>query len=177
MIKAGASLPDALVYDNACTLRMHWNKVFDTRYFQRNEYTEQLYNMRLVLDRFHQKGHTQPMCKQIMNADNDAHGDIFKNINTSICEQSFSFLAKFRFSLRSFNYPTSTLFALLLFHLKNCRTSGIKASAFGLGQSMFAANIRSQFDSPCIFEAFHFTEPMDNDKEEDDESNQEELEE
>ena len=156
MMKAGALFPDSLVYDNACALRLHWNKVFDTKYLQRTELTEKLYNMRLVIDRFHQKGHNRPMCKRLMNPDDEQHGAMFKNISTSVCEQFFSFLSKFRFSLRGFNYPTSTLFTLLLFHSKNCHTAGIKANDFGLGELYFSALIKSHFVNPCIFESVDF---------------------
>ncbi|CAF2037055.1 unnamed protein product [Rotaria magnacalcarata] len=151
-MKAGALVPDSLVYDNACSLRLHWNKVFDTNYLHRSEFTEQLYNMRLVIDRFHQKGHTRPMCRTQMNADDPQHGAIFQNINTSVCEQFFSFLTKFKFSLRGFNYPTSTLFTLLIFYLKNCHMSGIKVQDFGLGRAHFPTDIKSHFIAPCIFE-------------------------
>ena len=114
-MKASALFPDSLVYDNACALRLHWNKVFGTKYFQRTELTGKLYNMRLAIDRFHQKGHNRPMCRGLMNPDDEQHGDIFKNINTFVCEQYFTFLSKFRFSLRGFNYPISTLFILTAF--------------------------------------------------------------
>jgi hypothetical protein len=156
MMKAGALLPDSLVYDNACALRLHWNKVFATKYLQTTEFTEKLYKMRLVIDRFHQKGHTRPMCKKMMNPDDDQHGAIFKDINTSVCEQFFSFLTKFRFSLRGFNYPTSTLFTLLLFHLKNCHSTGVKTNDFGRGQLYFGADIKPHFISPCIFETVDY---------------------
>ncbi|CAF1517064.1 unnamed protein product [Adineta steineri] len=38
----------------------------------------------------------------------------------NIAEQTFSYLTNFKNSLRSFSYPTSALFTILLFHLKNC---------------------------------------------------------
>ncbi|CAF1627339.1 unnamed protein product, partial [Didymodactylos carnosus] len=114
MLKFGANLPDALFYDNACALRLHWNKVYGTKYLAKNEFTNKLYNLSLVLDRFHLKGHTTPMCRKMMNPDDNEHGARFKNINTSVCEQFFSFLTKFRSSLRGFNYPQ--------YKLKNCKT-------------------------------------------------------
>lgn len=156
MLKSGANLPDALIYDNACALRLHWNKVYGTEYLMKNEFTDKLYNLSLVLDRFHRKGHTRPMCRKMMNPDNIEHGARFKNINTSVCEQFFSFLTKYRCSLRGFNYPTSTLFSLLLFHLKNSHTTGIKTNAFGLGHHLFADKIKPHFVSPCVFESVYF---------------------
>jgi hypothetical protein len=156
LLKAGAHLPSALIYDNACALRLHWNKVFDTKYLKKNEMTDKLNNLLLALDRFHQKGHVRPMCRKMMNPDDSQHGGIFKNVNTSVCEQFFSFLTKFRYSLRGFNYPTSTLFTLLLFHLKNSHTTGIKTNAFGLARRSFPDKIRSHFVSPCVFDSVNF---------------------
>ncbi|CAF3850775.1 unnamed protein product [Adineta steineri] len=156
MLKDGAQLPDSLIYDNACALRLHWNKVYDTQYLTKNEHTTKLYNLVLALDRFHRKGHVRPMCKKLMNPDDKQHGDKFKHINTSICEQFFSFLTKFRFALRGFNYPTSTLFTLLLFHLKNCHTTSIKKNDFGLGYQYFNDKIKDHFINPCIFESVIF---------------------
>ena len=40
MMKAGSLFPDSLVYDNACAFRLHWHKVFGTKYLQRTELTE-----------------------------------------------------------------------------------------------------------------------------------------
>ena len=155
MLKVGANLPNALIYDNACALRLHWNKVFGTKYLEENRFTDKLYNLSLVLDRFHRKGHVRPMCRKMMNPDDTYHGTTFKDINTSVCEQFFSFLTKFRSSLRGFNYPASTLFTSLLFHLKNSHTTGIKTTAFGLGYCYFPDKIRPHFVSPCIFESIN----------------------
>jgi hypothetical protein len=88
----------------------------------------------------------------MVKSDNNQHGATFININTSVCEQFFSFLTKFRFSLRHFNYSTSTLFTSLIFHLKKCNTTSIKSNAFGLGRSFFAAGIRSHFIGFCVFQ-------------------------
>jgi hypothetical protein len=89
LLKAGAHLPSALVYDNACALRLHWNKVYNTKYLKKNEMTDKRYNLLLALDRFHQKGHVRPMCRKMMNPDDNQHGGIFKNVNTSVCDQFF----------------------------------------------------------------------------------------
>ena len=69
LVKTGAQLPDVLIYDNACALRLHWNNVFRTEYLKENEMTLKLFNLKLLLDRFHQKGHTRPMCRRLMNPD------------------------------------------------------------------------------------------------------------
>ena len=99
-----------------------------------------------------------------MNPDDNQHGNKFRQINTSLCEQFFLFLTKFRFALRGFNYLTSTLFLLLLFHLKNCHTTGIKANDFGLGRKYFHNKIQEHVINPCIFEnvAFDINEKQRN---------------
>ena len=76
-----------------------------------------------------------------------------KNVNTSVCEQFFSYLTKFRYSIRGFNYPISSLFTLLLFHLKNCHTIGLSSSAFGQAQKYFPSRIKPYFASPCVFDS------------------------
>ncbi len=156
MLKDGANLPDCLIYDTACALRLHWNKVYDSKYLQKTEFTTKLHDLVLALDRFHRKSHVRPMCKKQMNPDDHQHGDKFKQINTSVCEQFFSYLTKFRFALRGFNYPASTLFTLLLFHLKNCHTTGVKPNDFGLGRRYFNDKIQDHFINSCIFESVTF---------------------
>ena len=42
MLKSGANLPDVLFYDSACALRLHWNKVYGTKYLAKNEFTNKL---------------------------------------------------------------------------------------------------------------------------------------
>ena len=65
MLKDGAHLPNSLIYDNACALRLHWNKVYDTEYLLKTEFTSKLYNLVLALDHFHRKGHVRPICKKL----------------------------------------------------------------------------------------------------------------
>ena len=175
LAKTGALLPNVLVYDNACALRLHWNNVYGTEYLQQNEATQQLFNLKLLTDRFHQKGHTRPMCQKLMNPNHGNNAIIMKYINTSVCEQFFSFLTKFRFSLRGFNYPTSSLFTLLLFHLKNCHTIGINANAFRLARKHFPSHIKPYFVSACVFDsvAADKGQSKDNDYDDDEEEEQE----
>lgn len=70
-------------------LRLHWNKYYNTEFFKHSEFTKKLYDMTLVLDRFHQKGHVRSMCKKQVNPDDRQNAAIFKNINTSVWEQFF----------------------------------------------------------------------------------------
>ncbi|CAF2103032.1 unnamed protein product [Rotaria magnacalcarata] len=120
MIKIGAKLPILLVYDAACQLHKFWNFRFNTQHMQKTIYTQELMNMKLVTDRFHNTVHKGKLCKTLFNPDSEQNKIDFIGINTSIAEQMFSYLAKFKIALGSFSYPTSALFTILLFHLKNC---------------------------------------------------------
>ncbi|CAF4546890.1 unnamed protein product [Rotaria socialis] len=83
MLKFGANLPDVLFYNNACELRLNWNKVYDTKYLAQNEFTNKLYNLLLVLDRFHRKGHTRTMCRKMVNPDDDRYANILPEVQAA----------------------------------------------------------------------------------------------
>ncbi|CAF1467507.1 unnamed protein product [Adineta ricciae] len=89
---------------------------------QKTQFSQQLMEMTLVTDRFHNTVHTGNLCKTLFNPDSEQNKIKFIGINTSIAEQTFSYLTNFKTSLRSFSYPSSALFTILLFHLKNCDT-------------------------------------------------------
>ena len=79
-----------------------------------------------------------------------------RHVNTSGCEQFCSFLTKFRCFLRGFNYPTSSLFTLLLFNLQNCHTVGVDDNDFGLGSTHFSDQTRSHFLGPYVFHGIYY---------------------
>ena len=105
------------------------------------------------MDRFHQKGHVHPMCKTTTNADCVCNGnrDVFQSINTSVAEQCFSYLSKFKWSLRGLGYPHSTIFMLLLLHLWNIKRSQMRPDQFGLA-SRHLTTIQPIFLTKCVFE-------------------------
>ena len=49
------------------------------------------------------------------------------HLNTQVAEQIFSYFSKFKHSFKGYNYSKSTIFFLLLFHLKNCVTTGLNS--------------------------------------------------
>lgn len=120
MLKLGAKLPPLLVYDAACQLHKFWKYRFGTSFMKKTPFTERLINMTLVTDRFHNTIHVGKLCKTLFNPDSEQNRINFIGINTSTAEQTFAFLTNFKNSLRSFSYPTSALFTILLLHLKNC---------------------------------------------------------
>lgn len=124
-------------------------------------------NIRVTVDRFHQKGHVHPMCKTITNADCVCNGnrDVFQSINTSVAEQCFSYLSKFKWSLRGLGFPHSTIFMILLLHLWNIKRSQMRADDFGLA-ARYLRTIQSMFLTKCVFEMVNATrtEPSITDK-------------
>ncbi|UJR24362.1 hypothetical protein I4U23_005739 [Adineta vaga] len=124
-IKRFGQLPIAMCYDCACTLKLFIKKHFGTEDLKSTNFTQFLTDLTMAIDRFHVKNHTRQMCKTVMRPDHSSHHDVFKSINTQVAEQMFSYLSQFKNSFRGYNYPKSTIFFTVLFHLKNCKTTGI----------------------------------------------------
>ena len=83
----------------------------------------------MAIDRFHVKNQKRPMCKTIMRPDHPSHNNIYTSINTQVAEQGFAYLSKFKNSFKGYSYPKSTIVFTMLFHLKNCSTTGISSYA------------------------------------------------
>lgn len=120
-------LPAAMCYDCACTLKLFIDKHFDSDNLKSSNFTKFLTSLSMAIDRFHVKNHKRTMCKTIMQPDHECHNDIYSSINTQVAEQGFAYLSKFKNSFRGYNYPKSSIFFLILFHLKNCTTTGISS--------------------------------------------------
>jgi hypothetical protein len=120
-------LPTAMCYDCACTLKLFIGKHFGSPDLKSTDFTKFLTSLTMAIDRFHVKNHKRPMCKTIMRPDHQSHQDIYASINTQVAEQGFAYLSKFKNSFKGYNYPKSTIFFTILFHLKNCSTTGISS--------------------------------------------------
>jgi hypothetical protein len=166
MLKLGTKLPSLLVYDAACQLHRFWSFRFNTEHMQKTRYTQQLMEMKLVTDRFHNTVHKAKLCKTLFNPDSDQNKITFMGINTSIAEQMFSYLTNFKLALRSFAYPTSALFTILLFHLKNCdKLKQDPAQQALIIGSTLERKIHDQasYRSYCIFETLIIEEQINED--------------
>ncbi|CAF2139560.1 unnamed protein product [Rotaria magnacalcarata] len=154
MIKMRSKIPDALIYDAACNLKLFWNKNYRGEHLKDTPASTKLFNMRVAVDRFHHKNHVHSMCKTITNPNCAANGndEVYKGINTGIAEQSFRYLSEFKLSLRRFAYPTSTIFSILLLHLWNCRRTNRSPDSFGLATQYMSEKIKPRFLTCCIFE-------------------------
>jgi len=120
-------LPTAMCYDCACTLKLFIRKHFDSDDLRSTDFTKFLTSLTMAIDRFHVKNHKRHMCKTVMRPDDPSHNDIYSSINTQVAEQMFAYMSKFKSSFRGYSYPKSTIFFTILFHLKNCMTTGISS--------------------------------------------------
>ncbi|UJR12515.1 hypothetical protein I4U23_016690 [Adineta vaga] len=121
-------VPNALLYDNACSLRLFIDKWYDKKSFKISEYTKFIKEMHIAIDRFHEGNHRRTICQTIMRADHPSHENRFAYVNSEICEQMFSYFTKFKSAFRNYSYPKSVTFYMLLFHLKNCQLIGLHPS-------------------------------------------------
>ncbi|CAF1005483.1 unnamed protein product [Didymodactylos carnosus] len=173
ILKLGAKLPFLLVYDAACQLHKFWQFRFSTEHMQKTKYTQQLMEMKLVTDRFHNTVHKKKLCKTLFNPDSEQNKADFIAINTSIAEQTFSYLTNFKLALRSFAYPTSALFTILLLHLKNCDKLNQDPAQQGLIiGSTLESKIQDQasYRSYCVFETLLIEEEHNEDDPQPDEA-------
>ncbi|CAF3403835.1 unnamed protein product [Rotaria sp. Silwood1] len=71
MMKLGGKLPSLLVYDAACQLHKFWMYRFGGEHMKNTAYTQELMNMILVCDRFHNTVHKGDLCKTVFNPDSE----------------------------------------------------------------------------------------------------------
>jgi hypothetical protein len=145
----GAELPDAMLYDTACALKLHWDKWRNTEFLLQSEFTDALPKF-LAIDRFHQRNHKREICKTIMNADHPIHANRFAGLNSQIAEQNFKYLSRSKASLRSFNFPTSFVMLLLISHHRNCKQADIDFQTHGISAANFGDKIKSHYKRPLI---------------------------
>ncbi|CAF1527331.1 unnamed protein product, partial [Adineta ricciae] len=136
MIIGGCLMPDALMYDCACALKLHWNKWLGTDMLKSSSLTQQL-PFHLALDNFHQKTHSRSMCQTIMKSDHPSHEGRFIGLNSQAAEQAFQYISRAKFALRNFSFPHSTIMLLIMLHLLNCKMTGINLETIGLGFRYF----------------------------------------
>ncbi|CAF1372457.1 unnamed protein product [Rotaria sordida] len=146
-------MPEALLYDCACTLKLHWNKWLGTDMLKLTDITQQLPKY-IALDNFHQRTHTRSICQTVMKMDHPSHGGRFSGINSQAAEIAFQFIAKAKYSLRNFSYPYSTVILMLMLHLKNCRIIGVNEFQIGLSSLYFSNQIKDYFLTPRICGTF-----------------------
>ena len=161
----GCQMPDALLYDCACALKMHWQKWLGTDMLKVSDVTKQLPKY-IALDSFHQRTHTRSICQTIMKSDHPSHEGRFLGVNSQAAEHAFQFIAKAKYSLRNFSFPYSTVMLMLMLHLRNCRIVGINEHQTALSSSYFSHLIKEYFPTPRVFETFGALNQSDENSEE-----------
>lgn len=149
VIKHGGILPPGILYDAACSLKLHWQRWKGTAYLKNSTDTEQLPQY-IAIDKFHQKNHVRGMCRDIMRYDSPSHNGIFTNVDTQTAEHFFSYLTKFKSILRCFSFPRSIIYCLLLFHLYNCDITRIDPASYGIGKTHFHYLIKDHYTTDTI---------------------------
>lgn len=147
----GAELPDAMLYDTACALKIHWDKWKNTEFLRASRYTDSLPKF-IAIDRFHQPNHQREICRTIMNADHPIHQNRFTGVNSQIAEQNFKYLSRSKASLRCFNFPTSFVMLLLISHHRNCKQTGIHFRSHGISSSNFGDLIKIYYKTSSVFQ-------------------------
>ena len=153
MIIRGCLMPDALMYDCACALKLHWDKWLGTDMLKLSPITEQLPKY-LALDNFHQKTHTRAMCLTIMKSDHPSHQGRFVGLNSQAAEQAFQYISRAKYALRNFSFPHSTIMLMIMLHLLNCKTTGINPESVGLGSLYFSNIIKDFFPTQAIYKGY-----------------------
>ncbi|UJR24365.1 hypothetical protein I4U23_005742 [Adineta vaga] len=167
MIIGGFLMPDALIHDCACTLKLHWNKWLGTDMLKSSTLTQQL-PIHLALDNFHQKTHSRAMCQTIMKSDHPSHEGRFIGLNSQAAEQAFQYISRAKFALRNFSFPHSTIMLLIILHLLNFKMTGLNLETIGLGSLYFGDIIKDFSPTPCVYERFGSLNDEELNKNEDD---------
>lgn len=94
------------------------------------------------------------MCATLTNADCTCNGNrvVFEGVNSSVAEQSFSLLTKFKLSLRALAYPNSTVYTILLLHLWNAKRTKLSPDDFDVATRYFSETIVPMFLTKCVYE-------------------------
>ncbi|CAF1083757.1 unnamed protein product [Didymodactylos carnosus] len=157
-ILKNGELPNLGMYDTACMLKLFISNWFNTKYLKKSKRTIFLSRMKLVIDRFHKENHKRDMCKTVMRADHPSHNGAFKNIDSQVAERMFSYLTNFSHCVRGYSYPKSPAFFMILFHLKNCRTTNINPNAQRIGLRVLPKNSQNNkaylFATLCLDPSF-----------------------
>ena len=114
-IKAAEPNVDLVIHDDACHLR----KFCDANGSASSIAAALRFpQVRYVVDQLHSKGHTDSWCVGNCLSTSAANVDLVKNVNTQICEQTFSMLGRHKFVIRACDRLTA---AVLLHELADVR--------------------------------------------------------
>ena len=108
---------EVVIHDDACHLRK-----FVERRKNDSEAAARLAHPRIryIVDRMHSKGHVDPWCLENCVAKAPGNEQYIADVNTSVCEQTFSRLGRHKFTIRWMDRLTS---AMLLHEMAEVRNA------------------------------------------------------
>jgi hypothetical protein len=96
-----------VVHDDACHLR----KYVDKRAAASELASRMVYpHVKYVVDRFHSKGHVDKWCVDNCLHTTEENATVMKGVNSSVCEQQFSSLGRFKFMVSKMGRATAAVF-------------------------------------------------------------------
>ena len=99
-----------LIHDDACHLRRYAsNREGHSTFAQTLSYLD----VAFVIDKFHARGHVDPWCSQHCAPRTTENAQLVCNANTSICEITFAWLARYKHMVRKMGEWTSKFFVSL----------------------------------------------------------------
>ncbi|XP_076101176.1 uncharacterized protein LOC143070960 [Mytilus galloprovincialis] len=105
--------PNLLAYDDACHLKKF---IINPVRINKSQYSQFLATLRIVVDKMHFANHVDKWCRRNVNPYTD---DQFNNINTEACEQTFQFVAKYKYTTKHMSHGKYNLFMLKLSEMFN----------------------------------------------------------
>ena len=112
MISFSFSLPQYIIYDNAC----HLYEYVQNNIVNKSERGQKLLDSKLVIDRLHIKNHVRSDCHLVFNA--NLHDDLFK-VNTVVCEETNYWLSGFKYAMKHMNQDRYNFFLFIILSIYN----------------------------------------------------------
>ena len=115
-----SSFPDlaVLVHDDACHLRRFADKrAHQSSFAKKLAFPEMMY----AIDKFHARGHVDEWCLNNCHPRCEAVKEAIEGVNTSICEITFTWAARFKHSFRKMGKYTASFFMNEMVQMRNDR--------------------------------------------------------
>lgn len=125
ILHLGGKLPPAAAYDSACTFVNYLKTQYNVS-IKPSVHVDNLMKKKFCIDRFHRRNHVRRECKTILSCEYGENKMYFDKQNTQVCEQLFAHYTKMKSTLRSINWPYSSIFYCIIFHLRNCLHTKIR---------------------------------------------------
>jgi len=150
--KCGFPIPPVAAYDDACHL-----VAFLRNRRGMSEYSAVLCAIDWCIDRFHLDNHKDPKCKRLYNPDTRPELD---EVSTQACEETFSWLGRYKSAERHMSRCTHEFFNLRVSHLHNLlqmkrNTRRFKGTAVNIKpRRRYNRDLRGSFDPMKVVTAY-----------------------